>query len=82
MIENFSKLRNIILTTSEEFIEYVVTQQVSPYVNEEFRQMYHVLSDSTLDEDERRLREIQASNAPSENSRSVVLPNKCRNKYI
>ena len=32
VIENFAKLRNIILTTQEEFIQYCVTTKWSNYI--------------------------------------------------
>ena len=34
--ENFSKLRNIILNTQSEFIEYIVTIEVSDYISGKF----------------------------------------------
>lgn len=34
--ENFMKLRNIILTTQEEFVEYIVLENYSDYVREQF----------------------------------------------
>lgn len=36
VIENFSKMRNIILTTQEQFSSYVVTTQCSDYIFNQF----------------------------------------------
>ena len=36
IIENFSKMRNIILTTADAFSSYVITQQCSDYISDDF----------------------------------------------
>ena len=40
VIENFTKLRNIILTTQEEFVQYCVTQKHSSYISNQFKKRY------------------------------------------
>ena len=37
VIENFTKLRNIILTTQEEFVQYCVTTKCSNYITGQFK---------------------------------------------
>lgn len=38
--ENFSKLRNIILNTQSEFIEYIVTIEVSDSISKKFKEKF------------------------------------------
>ena len=37
--ENFAKLKNIILTTQEEFVEYILLTDISDYIEEEFNKI-------------------------------------------
>ena len=43
VIENFTKLRNIILTTQEEFVQYCVTQKHSSYISNQFKKRYSLM---------------------------------------
>jgi hypothetical protein len=40
VINNFEKLRNIILNTQSEFIEYIVSNQISPYIAKPFNEQF------------------------------------------
>ena len=37
--ENFAKLKNIILTTQEEFVEYILLTDISDYIEEDFNKI-------------------------------------------
>ena len=43
VIENFTKLRNIILTTQEEFVQYCVTTRCSNYITGQFKKRYQLM---------------------------------------
>ena len=45
VIENFSKMRNIILTTQEQFSSYVVTTQCSDYISSHFSKRQKLIKD-------------------------------------
>jgi hypothetical protein len=40
VINNFGKLRNIILNTQSEFIEYIVSNPISPYIAKPFNDQF------------------------------------------
>lgn len=40
VINNFGKLRNIILNTQSEFIEYIVNNQISEYISVPFKSQF------------------------------------------
>lgn len=42
IIENFGKLRNIILNTQDDLIKYIVITKVSNFVNTIFNQNYKI----------------------------------------
>ena len=41
--ENFTKLRNIILTTQDEFIEFIILNNISEYIEKDFSQVKDIL---------------------------------------
>lgn len=43
MKENFAKLRNIILTTQEEFIEYILVNKYTDYIEGEFSKIKDIM---------------------------------------
>ena len=49
VIENFKKLRNIILTAQEEFIQYTITEQCTDYVMEDFSNRYKLITGFSME---------------------------------
>jgi len=43
VIENFSKLRNIILNTKDEMIQYIMYRTVTEYVQKQFDELFHYM---------------------------------------
>lgn len=48
VIENFTKLRNIILTTQDQFSNYVATNRVSDYIRAAFEQRQELFKDANI----------------------------------
>ena len=46
--ENFAKLRNIILTTQEEFMEYILLSQYTDYIADQFSKTKEVMEVDVL----------------------------------
>ena len=83
--ENFTKLRNIILTTQEEFIKYVVLEPYSDYVKEHFQSVYEIVSGQQMEEDPANAIDADGGARPSDQNREVshqIKPDKSQNKYI
>ena len=40
VINNFRKLRNIILNTQSEFIQYIVEEEISEHINTDFQKQF------------------------------------------
>lgn len=43
VVENFTKLRYIILTTQEEFIKYIATKKYSSYVSDDYKRVKQMI---------------------------------------
>ena len=58
VINNFRKLRNIILNTQSEFIQYIVEEEISEHINTDFKKQFgHIESNYSLQfNDEIKLR--------------------------
>jgi hypothetical protein len=48
IIENFGKLRNIILNTQDELIKYVVTTKLSSFIQQMFQNEYKFLRNAKM----------------------------------
>ena len=46
--ENFAKLRNIILTTQEEFMQYILTKPYTDYIEGDFIKIKKVLENDVI----------------------------------
>jgi len=49
VIENFSKLRNIILNTKDEMIQYMMYRNVTEYVQKTFDDLFHYMKPEKKD---------------------------------
>lgn len=79
--ENFQKLRNIILTTQEEFIKYVVLEEYTDYIRDDVQNVYTLVTGKTIEEMDGTTAEPAQRQTQGVTSISIT-PEKSRNKYI
>ena len=58
IIENFSKMRNIILTTQEQFSYYVAMTPCSDYIFHQFQRRQKLIRDTMIEPDKCRSKYI------------------------